>query len=72
MSFEKILCFGSLNPDLIYFVDNIPKKVTILEVQIHFLELAEQQLIVLKKLLFGINLFMSGGIVLVQILWENF
>ena len=26
MSFEKILCFGSLNPDLIYFVDNIPKK----------------------------------------------
>ena len=26
MSFEKILCFGSLNPDLIYFVNNIPKK----------------------------------------------
>ena len=26
MSFEKILCFGSLNPDLIYFVDEIPKK----------------------------------------------
>ena len=26
MSFEKILCFGSLNPDLVYFVDNIPKK----------------------------------------------
>ena len=26
MSFEKLLCFGSLNPDLIYFVNNIPKK----------------------------------------------
>ena len=26
MSFEKILCFGTLNPDLIYFVDEIPKK----------------------------------------------
>ena len=26
MSFKKILCFGSLNPDLIYFVDEIPKK----------------------------------------------
>ena len=26
MSFEKILCFGSLNPDYIYFVDEIPKK----------------------------------------------
>mgnify|MGYP003316780474 CR=1 FL=1 len=26
MSLEKILCFGSLNPDLIYFVDEIPKK----------------------------------------------
>ena len=26
MSFEKILCFGSLNPDLIYFVDELPKR----------------------------------------------
>tara|TARA_B100001027_G_C16252159_1_gene324988 strand:- start:664 stop:1515 length:852 start_codon:yes stop_codon:yes gene_type:complete len=26
MSFKKILCFGSLNPDLIYFVDKLPKK----------------------------------------------
>ena len=26
MSFKKILCFGSLNPDLVYFVDELPKK----------------------------------------------
>lgn len=26
MSFKKILCFGSLNPDLVYFVDDLPKK----------------------------------------------
>ena len=26
MSYKKILCFGSLNPDLIYFVDELPKR----------------------------------------------
>ncbi len=26
MSFKNILCFGTLNPDLIYFVDNLPRK----------------------------------------------
>jgi hypothetical protein len=58
MSLEKILCFGSLNPDLIYFVDEVPKKVMISEVQIHLSERVVQQLIVLKKLFFGTNLFM--------------
>ena len=26
MSFKNILCYGTLNPDLIYFVDELPKK----------------------------------------------
>ncbi len=26
MSFKNILCFGTLNPDLIYFVDELPSK----------------------------------------------
>ena len=26
MSFKNILCFGTLNPDLIYFVDELPNK----------------------------------------------
>ena len=26
MSFKNILCFGTLNPDLIYFVDELPTK----------------------------------------------
>ena len=25
MSKNKILCFGTINPDLIYFIDSIPK-----------------------------------------------
>ena len=25
MVYEKILCYGTLNPDLIYFVDDLPK-----------------------------------------------
>ena len=26
MSFENILCYGTLNPDLIYFVNELPSK----------------------------------------------
>ena len=26
MSFKNILCYGTLNPDLIYYVDELPSK----------------------------------------------
>ena len=26
MSFKNILCFGTLNPDLIYFIDKLPNR----------------------------------------------
>tara|TARA_B100000427_G_scaffold79438_1_gene64788 strand:+ start:10 stop:186 length:177 start_codon:yes stop_codon:yes gene_type:complete len=58
MSFEKILCFGSLNPDLIYFVDEIPKKGDDIRSSDSLIRAGGTAIIVLKKLFFGTNLFM--------------
>ena len=58
MVYEKTLCFGTLNPDLIYFVDALPKAGGDIRSNGYILELVGLQLTVLKILLTGEHLFL--------------
>ena len=48
MSYKKVLCYGTINPDLMYFIDEFLKSEETSEVKITKLEQEEQRLIVLK------------------------
>jgi len=63
MSYKKILCFGSLNPDLIYFVDELPKRGDDIRSSNSLIRAVVPQLTALRRLFYGINWFTLEGIV---------
>tara|TARA_B100001287_G_scaffold195419_1_gene165292 strand:+ start:2074 stop:2265 length:192 start_codon:yes stop_codon:yes gene_type:complete len=63
MSYKKILCFGSLNPDLIYFVDELPKRGDDIRSSNSLIRAGGTAINCAERLFYGINWFTLEGIV---------